>query len=460
MKRIGQHAVVIGASMGGLLAARVLADYFDAVTILERDTFPEPGMWRKGVPQGRQAHGLHARGRVILEQLFPGLTQEIVAQGGIVLDISGEFSWYANGGFHQPVTSGLEGLVVTRPRLEAGVRARVRALPNIRIIENCDVPGVLASPDRARVTGVRLIRRADGDQEEELAADLVVDATGRGSRSPAWLAELGYEQPAEDRVRIDLGYTTRYYRRTPEQLNGSRGLAIAGAPPDGRNGVVIAQEDDRWVVTLGGFNGDFAPLDPEGFLEFARRLPTPMIYNLIKDAEPLTDPVPYRFPANQRRRYERLARFPDGYLVFGDAVCSFNPVYGQGMTVAANEAVALQEALAQGSADLARRFFKGIQPILDAAWSVAVGNDLQLPHVEGPRTRMDRFINWYIGKLHIAARNDGALSVAFLRVVNMMAPATSLLHPRMALRVLRGNVGRRHAAPLSALPVAPVPAEG
>jgi 2-polyprenyl-6-methoxyphenol hydroxylase-like FAD-dependent oxidoreductase len=462
MKRIGQHAVVIGASMGGLLAARVLADYYDAVTVVERDAFPAVGESRKGVPQGRHAHGLHARGREVIEQLFPGFTQEMAAQGGIVLDISREFRWFANGGFHQPTTSGLEGLIVSRPRLEGGVRTRLLALPNVTAIENCDVPGLVTSEDRTRVTGVRLVRRAngDGETEETLAADLVVDATGRGSRTPAWLAELGYEQPQEDRVRIDMGYTTRLYRRTPEQLAGTGGLAIAGAPPDGRNGVVLAQEGDRWIVTLGGFNGDFAPLDPQGFLDFAARLPTPVIYNLIKDAEPLSEPFPYRFPANQRRRYERLTRFPDGYLVFGDAICSFNPVYGQGMTVAANEAIVLQECLAQGGANLARRFFKGVSPVVDAPWSVAVGNDLQLPHVEWPRTRMDRFINWYIGKLHIAARNDGALSIAFLRVVNMIAPATSLLHPRMAWRILRGNLNADRVKPAAAPAVVTAPLEG
>jgi 2-polyprenyl-6-methoxyphenol hydroxylase-like FAD-dependent oxidoreductase len=397
---------------------------------------------------------------VVLEQLFPGLTQELAAQGGMVLDISREFRWYANGGFHEPTTSGLDGLVVSRPRLEAGVRARVLALPNVHAIENCDVLGLVASEDRARVTGVRLVRRANGSDEDVLTADLVVDAAGRGSRSPAWLSDLGYAPPVEERVRIDLGYATRQYRRTPDQLPGTRGLAIAGAPPDGRNGVVIAQEEDRWIVTLGGYNGDFAPLDPEGFVEFARRLPTPDIYNLIKTAEPLTEPLPFRTPTNQRRRYERLTRFPDGYLVFGDAICSFNPVYGQGMTVAANEALVLQACLAQGSVQLARRFFAGVRPVVDGPWSVAVGNDRQLPHVAGSNTLMDRFINWYIGKLHIAARQDAALSVAFLQVVNMMVPATSLLHPRMALRILRGNLQRDHPRGAAPQSITPAPLEG
>jgi 2-polyprenyl-6-methoxyphenol hydroxylase-like FAD-dependent oxidoreductase len=459
MNHIGQHAVVIGASMGGLLAARVLADYYDTVTVVERDTFPAAGEPRKGVPQGRHAHGLHARGRVVLEQLFPGLTQEMVAQDGIVLDISRDFRWYANGGFHQPTTSGLEGLLVSRPRLEAGVLARVRALPNVRVLEDCDVPGVLASEDRARITGIRLVQRASGDAEATLMADLVVDATGRGSRSPAWLAELGYEKPEEQQVRIDLGYASRLYRRTPDQLPGLRGFAIAGAPPRGRNGVLLMQEGNCWNVTLGGYNGDFAPLDSQGFVEFARGLPTPELYQLIKDAEPLTDPLPYRFKANLRRHYDRLKRFPDGYLVFGDAICSFNPVYAQGMTVAANEALVLHACLAQGSANLAQRFFKDVRPVLDGPWQVAVGNDLQLPHVEGSRTRMDRFMSWYIGKLHIAAHNDAALSVVFLEVVNMMAPPPRLLHPRVALRVLRGNLARDLTTTVDVRPIVPAPTE-
>jgi 2-polyprenyl-6-methoxyphenol hydroxylase-like FAD-dependent oxidoreductase len=451
MKHIGRNAVVIGSSMGGLLAARVLADYYDTVTLVERDIFPAPGEPRKGVPQGRQPHGLHARGRVVLEQLFPGLTQEMVAQGGMVLDISRDFRWYANGGFHQPTASGLEGLLVTRPRLEAGILAHVRGLPNVRILENCDVPGVLASEDHTRITGVRLIRRDSGG-EERLEADLVVDATGRGSRSPAWLAELGYDKPEEEQVRIDMGYTSRDYRRTPDQLPGLLGFAIAGSPPDGRNGVVLAMEGGRWSITLGGYNGDFAPLDDAGFLEYARNMPTPEIYHLIKDAEPLTKPLAYRFKANQRRHYERLTRFPDGYLVFADALCSFNPVYAQGMTVAANEALVLQACLAGGATGLAQRFFKAVTPIIDGPWQVAAGNDLALPHVEGTPSGMDRFMGWYIGKLHLAARNDPFLSVTFLKVVNMMAPPPLLLHPTVVLRVLCGNLGQKRAGTAGALP--------
>lgn len=459
MKHIGRHAVVIGGSMAGLLAARVLADHYETVTIVERDIYPAAGEPRKGVPQGRQPHGLHARGRVVLEQLFPGFTREMAAQGAFVLDISRDFRWFANGDFHQPTASGLEGMLLTRPHLEAGVLARVRAIANVRFLEGCDVSGLLASEGRDRVTGVRLARRGD-DGEAHLTAELVVDATGRGSRAPAWLAELGYDGPEEEQVRVNVGYTSREYRRSPGQLPGLLGFAVAGSPPDGRNGAVIAYAGDRWGVTLAGYNGDFAPLDDAGFLAFARGMPTPEIYRLIKDAEPLGETVHYRFKANQRRRYDRLARFPEGLLVFGDALSSFNPVYAQGMTVAANEAVVLQACLAQGADGLARRFFRAAAPIIEAPWQLAVGNDMALPHVEGKRTAMDRFISWYIGKLHLAAHGDGALSVEFLRVVNMIAPTPRLLHPAVALRVLRGNLARGLAALRGAPATVPAIGEG
>ena len=177
----------------------------------------------------------------------------------MVLDISRDFRWYANGGFHQPMVSGLEGLLVSRPRLEAGLQARVRALPNVQLLEACDVLGLVASENRGCIIEARLVQRASG-AEETLAGDLVVDATGRGSRSPMWLAELGYARPDEEQMPIDVGYASRDYRRLPDQLPGLKGFAIAGAPPDGRNGVVLAQEDDRWSVTLGGYNDDFASL--------------------------------------------------------------------------------------------------------------------------------------------------------------------------------------------------------
>jgi hypothetical protein len=310
-------------------------------------------------------------------------------------------------------------------------------------VENCTVQGLLAGEDRAAVKGVRV---RIGAIEQVIDADLVVDASGRGSSSPAWLESFGFAKPEEERIEIGIGYTTRVYRRRPTDLEGKLAVVIAGSGPNWRNGVILYQAEDRWIVSVGGYFGDHAPDDDQLFAAYAGSLPTSEIYDIVAHAEPLGDFVRYRYPANLRRRYERLARFPTGYLVFGDALCSFNPVYGQGMTVAAQEAVLLHECLTAGPADLAQRFFARAAAVVDTPWDIAVGNDLRHPKVEGARPAKVRFINWYIGKLHMAARHDAKLATAFLEVANLEAPPTRLLQPDIVMRVIRGNLRRRMGA--------------
>ena len=438
MKNLGEHAIVIGASMGGLLAARALSDFYTTVTVLERDAFPATDTPRKGVPQGRHTHGLLARGSAVLEEFFPGYNNEVVAQsGGLIGDVANDVIWIGRNVKLANGTSDLIGLLASRPVLEGHLRRRLLGLTNVRAVENCAVRGLAADPARRCVTGVRAC--VDGKPEETINADLVVDATGRGSSSPAWLEELGYRPPANEKVEIGIGYMTRTYRRRPADLDGKHGIVVAGSAPNWRNGVMLAQESDSWIVSAGGFLGDDAPDDDQGFLAYLATLPTMEIHDVVARAEPLTDFRRYRYASNLRRRYEKLARFPDNYLVFGDAICSFNPVYGQGMTVAAEEALTLQRCLRAGSHDLARRFFSAAAEIVDIPWDIAVGNDLRHPLVKGARSPMLRFINWYIGKLHFAATRDSTLATAFLKVVNLMMPPSSLLSPAIARRVWQGN---------------------
>jgi 2-polyprenyl-6-methoxyphenol hydroxylase-like FAD-dependent oxidoreductase len=217
---------------------------------------------------------------------------------------------------------------------------------------------------------------------------------------------------------------------------------MAGCRPGWRFGVILAQEDDRWIVTLGGYLGDRPPMEETGYIEFARSLPKPEIFEVIKDAEGLTPLSPYQFSTNLRRHYEELSRFPEGLVVFGDALCSFNPVYGQGMTVACMEALALQECLAAGPQGIARRFFRAASKLIDIPWQMAVGSDLQHPAVAGKRTAQLRFINWYLAKLFQAAQQDAVLATRFLEVANLMKPPPSLMAPQIALRVWKGNMGR------------------
>lgn len=443
MKRIGEHAIVIGASMGGLLAARALSDFFTTVTIIERDAFPVDDVPRKGVPQGRHTHGLLARGRAVLEEFFPGYSNEVATEsGGLLGDIANDVMWMGHNVALAQGKSELIGLLASRPVLEGHVRRRVLKLANMRAIENCAVQGLVADASRDRVSGIRV--RIDGKDEETINADLVVDASGRGSASPTWLEELGYQRPVDEKVEIGIGYMTRTYRRKPGELGGKLGIVIAGSAPNWRNGVILALENDSWTVSVGGFLGDDAPASDAEFLAYLATLPTKEIHDVVAKAEPLSDYIRYRYVSSLRRRYEKLVRFPQGYLVFGDAICSFNPVYGQGMTVAAQEAATLREALNAGAENLSTRFFKAAAKIVDIPWDIAVGNDLRHPRVEGPRPAMVRFINWYVGKLHLAARNDATLATAFLKVANLMSPPPALLSPAIAWRVWRGN--RRAAA--------------
>jgi 2-polyprenyl-6-methoxyphenol hydroxylase-like FAD-dependent oxidoreductase len=434
-----KRAIVIGASMGGLLAARALADHYGEVTVVERDVLPDTYEPRKGVPQGRHTHGLLARGREVLEQLFPGFTEEMVAQGATTGDIVDKVLWFNHGFYLCNAPSKMLGLAISRPMLEGSVRRRVLQLPNVRLRERCNVLEPAFDRSQGRVSGVRVQSRGGSDGTQMMNADLVVDASGRGSSSPAWLDALGYPKPREEQIKINLGYATRQYRRLPEHLRGMRGAIIAACPPDWRFGAILAQEGDRWIVTLGGYLGDQAPTDDNGFVAFARSLQKPEIFDVIRVAEPLCPLMPYQFSANLRRRYEELSRFPAGFLVFGDALCSFNPVYGQGMTVACVESLALRECLAAGTQEIAGRFFRAASQLIDIPWQIAVGSDLQHPRVEGKRTTQVRFINWYIAKLYRAAQDDAVLASRFLEVANLMRQPTALLDPQIAFRVWRRN---------------------
>jgi len=431
-------AIVKGGSLAGLLAARVLADSYQRVTVVERDGLGAAIECRRGVPQGRHTHGLLAGGRQALEKLFPGISAQLLAAGAIPGDIIGEGRWFLEGSYHCRFSSALIGLLMSRPFLEAIVRERVRQLPNVEFRDNQEIRGLLMSPCKSRVAGVEL-------RGETLSADLVVDASGRGSQTPRWLEEIGYPKPIEERVEVALAYTTRSFRRRRGDMRGDLAIIIPPTPAGKRGGVMLAQEAERWTVTLVSHFGAGAPVDLNGFIEFSRSLPAPDIYEGIRGAEPLGEAAVLRFPASVRRRYEKLKRFPLGYLVIGDAMSSFNPIYGQGMTVAALEAVELQATLAEGKADLARRFFRQAAKVIDIPWSMAAGNDLRMPEATGRRTWAVRVLNAYMSKLHQAAHHDPAVALAFHKVGNLLAPPPAVLDPRIAARVLWGNLRTRRA---------------
>lgn len=451
-----RHAVVLGASIAGLLAARVLADHYDRVTILDRDVLPDARQ-RRGAAQGRHLHGLMECGRALMEELLPGLTEDAVRRGAPTTEVLVRSRWYLSGLRACPTPTGLTTLLASRPLLESVVRSRVAALPGVGVRQRVAAVGLVGQPgDPARVTGVQVVPAGGAGEDsdrtvsrgrrgEVIYADLVVDATGRGSRAADWLAELGQRRPPEERVDVDLGYSSRTYRRRPDHLGGDLGVVVS-TMPGRRGGGAIVLEGDRWHVTLGGMLGDHPPTDHDGFEAFAATLPVPDVHELIVDAEPLDDPVPHRFRGSLRRYYERLKTPPAGFVAIGDAVCGFNPLYAQGMTVAAQQAWALRECLAGGDADLPRRYYRRAARFIDVAWQMSTNADLNHPGVAGRRTLRTRLVNAYVHRAHRAAHVDPTVARTFMRLANLVEPPAVLLTPAMMARILRygASGGARH----------------
>lgn len=445
MEQRGGHAVVLGASMGGLLAARVLADFYDRVTVIERDILPLHPINRRGVPQGRLIHALAARGTQVLDELFPGFVDELTANGAGIWD-DGDFSKVSiSVGGHTTPRSGRAPnppvvLFPSRPLLEWNVRRRVKAFPNITFLECHDVVGLITTPARDRVIGARVVDRVL-ERGKALPADLVVDATGRGSRMPVFLEELGYGRPREDEVTVQLAYACQLLRLEPGAI---RQHMIALFPEPGRPKMfgLIRNENDTWMFGVGAMAGLQPPGETAEMIEYAEDFAPAHVLDALRAAEPLGTVVHHRVPSNRWRRYDKMRRTPDGLLVVGDAVCSFNPIYGQGMTIAAIEATVLRDCLRRGDRGLARRFFRSSAKTVRVAWQTAAGSDLALPEVEGHRPVSMRISNAFLERVLTAVEDDPVVAGQFMRVTAMVDPPARLFRPSILRRVARARSRR------------------
>lgn len=430
--RIG-HAVVLGAGVAGLAAAAALSPRCDAVTVVDRDDLPDAPRPRRGVPQGEHAHALLAVGGDALEELFPGLTAELFRHGAVGTDVGRDLLLWQLGGFRAGFDSGVRVIGVSRPMLEWRLRRQVLARPNVTLRTGA-VAALRAGPGD-RVDTVEL---AGGGRIE---AGLVVDATGRGARSDRWLASLGFAAPPVETVGVRIGYATRLLRRHPDDLPQAKTVAIAPTPPgDRRFGVAMSVENDRWLVTLGGFHGDHPPTDDRGFREFAGTLAHPLVAELLARAEPLGEAVSYRFPASRRRHFERLRRYPAGYVAIGDAICSFNPVYGQGMTIAALQALALGRAVDRypGSGHrFVAAFHRAASRLADASWELARSADFWYPQTQGRRPVALGLRTWYMRQAIIAAQHSAAVHRTLIQVQHLQAAASVMARPGTLVAVLR-----------------------
>jgi 2-polyprenyl-6-methoxyphenol hydroxylase-like FAD-dependent oxidoreductase len=445
-----RHALVAGGSIAGLLAARVLSDFFERVTLAERDALASGPNARKSVPQGRHVHALLARGRDILEALFPGIGEELRAEGAVLLNGTRDIAWHYDGGWRVRYDGDLPILCMSRPLLEAALARRVRALPNVTLLDGVGVDGLTADGTGA-ITGL-CIAGAVGELRN-IAADLVVDATGRGSALPRWLAGLGYEAPREEVLEARVTYASCVFRR-PESRPDWGALLVTG-PCARRSGLIFPIEGDRWLATLNSRFDEPSPRDHASFLAFARSLPAPDLYEALRDAEPLSPIASYRFIGSLRRRYERLTRLPQGLIAIGDAACSFNPMFGQGMTVAAAEAERLAAALAGARrtgglpADFGSRWFSAIEPAIDGAWNGVAIEDLRFPELADRRPVGVRPLQWYMTRVHRATHRSAAVTDQFYRVMNFLDPPAALFRRPILADVLLGGCrgSRKQARP-------------
>ena len=440
------HAVVIGASVAGLLAARALSETYERVTVVDRDELREDGCPRRGVPQGRHAHVLLGSGLQAIEELLPGITGELLTAGAKFCKSLAEIRFVVAGHQLTRQAQGSDVLLASRPLIEAQIRTRVAALPNVAVQGRSSVAELITSDEQARVVGVGV--DGPGEQSRQrVAADLVVAAGGRSGQLPAWLANLGYPRPPEDRLQVDLAYVSCRIRLRPHRLDGAKLVGI-GPRPGLPRGLMLIEQEDHWILTASGYGADHhPPTTRRAVLQFLGSVAPADVLAAISDGEWLGELVSHAFPANQRRRYERLRHFPGGLLAVGDAIASFNPLYGQGMSVAALEAKVLQRCLELGDHALARRFFGSAGKVIDQAWDLAVGGDLALPEVAGPRPLTLRLTNAYLERLLTAAERDPLVAGTYNQVGDLLARPESVLHPRVLWRVFRGS---RPATPTAA----------
>ncbi|HSM56701.1 MAG TPA: FAD-dependent monooxygenase [Candidatus Sulfomarinibacteraceae bacterium] len=447
-----QTAIVLGGSVAGIWTARVLADHFARVIVVERDELPSAAEHRPGVSQGRQYHIMLRRGLQIMERLFPGIRDELKAAGGVHFDEIKEVKTRFRGQWLEQYESGSFLLGASRVLLESILRRRLRDYPRVEFMEGTEVIGLLGDETEGRVTGARVRRRRGPDRgtESTLHAALVIDATGRNSRAPEWLADLGYAAPRETIINPYLGYASRRYRK-PQKMAGDWEMMgiMANPPEETRSGLILPEENNTWVVLLAGANKDYPPTDEEGFDAFARSLDRDF-HRAISDAEPLTRIYGYRRTKNRWRHYEDLQPWPEGFAVVGDAFSAFNPIYGQGMTVSAMTAVALDEQLRKAGGvrtGFAARFQKQVARVTKPVWLLTTGADLAFPGTEGGsgKSVVDRLTYWYTDLVMDAVPYDDRVRRTFLDVNHLLLPATALFSPGILWRVLRHALQRQQS---------------
>lgn len=438
--RLGQRAIVIGGGIAGKLAARVLSDFFTEVMVLEKNKKSDQTSLRSGVPQGSHGHALLKSGEDILEDLFPGITKELLTSGAIPSNFSKDISWYHHGSWKIKHDSNIQTIQQSRPFLEGHLQRRLEQFNNIHFIYGTKVSTILTNPDKTKTTGVTY--QTNLGEVKEFNADLIIDASGAATQTSKWLKLLDYPQPEKTEVKVDLFYASRTYHELSPIEKCWKGLLIYPNPPEqARGGGIYKIEDNKWMVTMLGYGIENPPADDRSFLEYAAALDHPTIYDAINQGKPASEVSIYRFPSLRRYHYDKLKKFPNGLVVMGDAFCRIDPVFAQGMSLSALEATALKEVLEKATRNQSlnkisyfahRKFSK----ILDIPWMIAITEDFRFSHTLGKRFIGLPFLQTYIKKVVTASATNKDVYETFIHVLHLKAHPVTLFSPKILKSIL------------------------
>ena len=438
---IGRGAVVIGPAISGLAAARALADHFEQVIVLERDRLPTDATPRLGVPQSPQLHGLLGGGQRALRELFPGFDVELAEAGAVPLRVGLDMR-YDRPGYDPFPRRDLGWLTyaMTRPLIELTLRRRVEQYDNILLHQRCRAAEVLASPDGGTVTGIRY--EMAGGESGTIATDLLIDASAHGTPTLALLKSTGQKLPEETKVGVDIGYASALFAIPADGLADWKGASILPSPPHETRGcAMMPVEGNRWMVALGGRRGDWPPEDWDGFLAYAQSLRTPTLYDAIKDATRIGKVARFGFLESVWRHFERLEDFPRGLLPIGDAICRFNPIYGQGMSVAAQEVSLLHRMLQVRAADadplggLAEAFLAEAQFLIETPWAMSAVPDFVYPDTRGERPADFESALRFSKALARIAADDPEIHRLMFEVQHLLKPRSVYRDPELVRRI-------------------------
>jgi len=420
-----KHAVVVGAGMAGLLAAAALSDVIGKVTIIEKDTLPETSRLRKGVAQGAHVHTLLGYAVEAMDKLLPGLMADVYAAGAVKIRRNHDI-WFHDAAGPTPIRDvGILTPSVTRPLLEHVTRQRVLALPNVHLRDATQMLE-LETDAQGCIVGLRV---ETGGASESISADLVVECSGRASKLAAWLPVHGYGDVPSQRLKILMGYTSGFFRLPDDLTENNKACLMLAVPPGYRAAYLTPVDGDLWLATMYGRGRDTAPPDADGFIAWTRGLPHPVIHDMLAQAEPVSDLKTYKIPFGVWNRYDRMPGFPAGLLPMGEALASFNPMYGQGMSLAAGQALSLREAILEGlDSNLAARYFDACNTLNGVGWSVMETRDFAYDSTSGERP-LDLEDRWRAAAaIRRLAEVDPEVHALSVRVTHLLEPPSVLAH--------------------------------